>query len=86
METTQIFWGWAGPNDTLLLPGIVKERAYTQQGGCERWVIRPNIRDVSMNCAKLANQHDVKADNQFGNTAYSLRSYLIKQGFITPAK
>lgn len=51
-------------------------------GGVYCWSEYPNIRDVSMNCAKLGHN----SDSDFGNTGYSLRSYLIKHGFITPAK
>ncbi len=84
METAQIQWKYN--TQGLLVPQFLKERAFSVWSSTHVWWEYPNIRDVSMNCAKLANQRDVKADNQFGNTGYSLRSYLIKQGFIIPVK
>jgi len=80
METTQIVW-W-GDAEGLIIPYFIKRRSFFQNSDISVWVERPNIRDVSMNCAKLGHN----SDSDFGNTGYSLRSYLIKQGFITPAK
>lgn len=81
METTQICWfDWH--NNNKVLPALIKRRACFQGSDYVAWIEYPNIRDVSMNCAKLG----FNSDNEYGNTGYSLRSYLIKQGFITPAK
>lgn len=101
METTQIVWEYFG-NTGKYVPIFLKLRAtviypkkFTEDdfwegpdashgffGGIYSWSEYPNIRDVSMNCAKLGHN----SDSDFGNTGYSLRSYLIKHGFITPAK
>ncbi len=81
METTQIVW-WRYSEDGKYRPIFVKKRAYFQGSDVVSWCETPNIRDVSMNCAKLGHN----SDSDFGNTGYSLRSYLIKQGFIIPAK
>lgn len=81
METTQIVWYQRSDNGKIF-PALLKQRAYFRGSDIASWIEYPNIRDVSMNCAKLG----FNSDNEYGNTGYSLRSYLIKQGFITPAK
>lgn len=68
------FWDSVDSDGRVSFPGF--------SGGVYCWDEYPNIRDVSMNCAKLGHN----SDSDFGNTGYSLRSYLIKHGFITPAK
>jgi hypothetical protein len=79
METTQIAWN-TNEYTGLILPVFIKRRAYFRGSDVAWWLEYPNFRDVSMNCARLAKV----VDDDFGNTGYSLRNYLIKQGLLTP--